>query len=245
MSEHQFSIAENLEKIRNEMEAAISRRPKEMTDDVILVAVSKRKSKDCVIEAYNNGVRYFGENYAHELFDKSNDPNIVNLCPDIKWTFIGHLQKNKVTKLIYGCPNLNMIQTIDSIKLAEVVENTFANKTHRAEEYMDIMIQVNTSGEESKSGVPVQDVEEMYLFVKENCPNLVVKGLMTIGSPNHDLGKGPNPDFVALVKLKKMIKDKYDDELGLSMGMSQDFQHAIELGTQYIRVGERIFGKRN
>ncbi|GFY52032.1 pyridoxal phosphate homeostasis protein [Trichonephila inaurata madagascariensis] len=245
MSEPQISIRKKLEEVRNEMATAISRRPQVMDFDVTLVAVSKRMPNDSIIEAYDCGVRDFGENYLQEIVDKSNDPEIMKLCPEIKWHFIGHLQSNKVTKLINACPNLHMIHGVDSKKVAEAIERSFCRKPSKeAEGCLYVFIQVNTSGEESKSGIPIEDVEDFYLFIKENCPHLVLEGLMTIGSPNHDLTKGPNPDFIALIELKKKIKDKYSENLNLSMGMSQDFQHAIELGSTYVRIGEKIFGKR-
>lgn len=244
MSEEISTVQKNLEEVQNEMAIEIAKLPEDMDPEVILIAVSKKQSKKSIIEAYRCGHKHFGENYVHELFDKSNDSEIVRHCPEIKWHFIGHLQTNKASKLIYACPNLYMIHSIDSIRIADAVNHAYGRKPYRETYSIPIMIQVNTSGEESKSGVPIQDVENVFLHIKENCPNLAVEGLMTIGSPNHDFTEGPNPDFVAMVELSNSLSDKYDTDLKLSMGMSKDFQHAIEHGATYIRVGERIFGKR-
>ncbi|KAH0623186.1 hypothetical protein JD844_031231 [Phrynosoma platyrhinos] len=112
-----------------------------------LVAVSKTKPAEMVIEAYNHGQRSFGENYVQELLEKASDSRILSSCPDIKWHFIGHLQKNNVNKLI-GVPNLFMLETVDSLKLADRVNASWQKKGSL--EKLKIMVQVNTSGEDSK-----------------------------------------------------------------------------------------------
>ncbi|KAJ7305127.1 hypothetical protein JRQ81_010997 [Phrynocephalus forsythii] len=118
-----------------------------------LVAVSKTKPVEMVIEAYNHGQRCFGENYVQELLEKASDSQILSSCPEIKWHFIGHLQKSNVNKLI-AVPNLFMLETVDSAKLADKVNATWQKKG--SSERLKIMVQVNTSGETVNTGCPLE-----------------------------------------------------------------------------------------
>lgn len=111
-----------------------------------LVAVSKTKPKELIIEAYNCGQKHFGENYVQEIFDKALDAEIIKFCPDIKWHFIGHLQRNKVNRLL-SIPNLFVIETVDSEKLADTL-NSAVEKSYKNNSKLNIFIQINTSGEE-------------------------------------------------------------------------------------------------
>ena len=115
-----------------------------------LVAVSKTKPKEMILEAYDAGHRDFGENYVQELADKSNDADILKYCPDIKWHFIGNCQTKNVNKLA-KCRNLSVIETITSEKLADKLQFQFAKK--EKESLVNVMVQVNTSGEENKNGI--------------------------------------------------------------------------------------------
>ncbi|KFM73868.1 Proline synthase co-transcribed bacterial-like protein, partial [Stegodyphus mimosarum] len=167
------------------------------------------------------------------------------MCPDIKWHFIGHLQSNKVNKLL-GVPNLYMLQTVDSKKLADAVDKAWAKK--QEVDPLKIMIQVNTSGEESKSGISPDELYELTQHVIGNCHNLSLVGFMTIGYAQYDLTLAPNPEFLALANYKEIACQKFNldaDTFGLSMGMSHDFEHAIENGSTCIRIGSSIFGSRN
>lgn len=111
-----------------------------------MVAVSKIKPAAVIIQAYEAGQRHFGENYVNELAEKASDPQILEKCKDIKWHFIGHLQNNKINKLL-GSPGLFMVETVDSEKLADNLNKQWA-KYRKAEEKLKVMVQVNTSGEE-------------------------------------------------------------------------------------------------
>jgi len=207
-----------------------------------LVAVSKTKPVSDILEAYSCGQRHFGENYIQELAEKSVDKQILEMCPDICWHFIGHLQRNKVNKLI-SVVNLFMVETVDSTKLADALDASWgkANKTNK----LKVMVQVNTSGEENKGGVPHTDVNSLFNHICENCSNLEAVGLMTIGAYNYDLSLGPNPDFLSLVECHKQLYSDGTDEVSeLSMGMSSDYEHAIELGSTNVRIGSTIFGPR-
>lgn len=112
--------------------------------------MSKTKPVEVIVEAYEVGQRHFGENYVQELVDKANNPKILDVCKDIKWHFIGHLQSNKVNKLI-SCPNLYMIETVDNEKLADILNKKWEEIKKSNNVKLNIMLQVNTSGEEGNS----------------------------------------------------------------------------------------------
>jgi len=188
-----------------------------------------------LLACYKDNHRVFGENYVQELVEKAGVlPN------DIQWHFIGHLQSNK-TKLILSIPNLAMVETVDSLKLAKALNKSAAELRKQP---LNIMVQVNTSGEDTKSGANPKDAIELVGSIMKECPSLKVSGLMTIGRP----GSPPDqPDFKFLAELKKQICEKYSidtEEFELSMGMSNDFERAIEFGSTSVRVGSNIFGVR-
>lgn len=210
-----------------------------------LVAVSKTKPKEMIIEAYAAGQRHFGENYVQELVDKGHDEQILVECPDIKWHMIGHLQSNKVKKII-EVPNLYCIETVDSIKLATAIDK--AVEKNQGDKTLRVFAQVNTSDEENKSGVHPDNVNDLVSHIMHNCPNLDFAGIMTIGAFDHDLSKGPNPDFQRLLKCRASVSEAQCTEpkdIEMSMGMSNDFEHAIVVGSTNVRVGSTIFGARN
>ncbi|XP_060643009.2 pyridoxal phosphate homeostasis protein [Anolis sagrei] len=235
-----------LRTVREQVQQAAARRPQSLPAiQPRLVAVSKTKPAEMVIEAYNHGQRSFGENYVQELLEKASDSRILSSCPDIKWHFIGHLQKNNVNKLI-GVPNLFMLETVDSLKLADRVNASWQKKG--CSEKLKIMVQINTSGEDSKHGLPPGETVTTVAHILQKCPGLEFVGLMTIGSFGHDLSMGPNPDFQMLISLRQEMCDKLNipiENVELSMGMSTDFQHAIEVGSTNVRIGSTIFGERD
>jgi len=214
-----------------------------------LVAVSKTKPIDDIIAAYQAGQRHFGENYVQELKSKSNDPLLTSQCPDIKWHFIGNCQTNKAN-LLGDTANLSCVETILSTKLADKIQFQLAKRSAK----VDVMVQVNTSGEENKNGVaPGPQTVALVRHVADKCPNLVFKGLMTIGAlgnsvPREATQPGSNPDFLTLIQCRKDVAQELQVEessLELSMGMSNDFLEAIAMGSTNIRVGSSIFGARN
>ncbi|XP_075951466.1 pyridoxal phosphate homeostasis protein isoform X3 [Anarhichas minor] len=178
-----------------------------------LVAVSKTKPPEMVVEAYRQGQRNFGENYVNELVDKASDPLIQDSCPEIKWHFIGHLQKNNVNKLL-GVPNLFLVETVDSAKLADKVNSSWQRVRGGGAQRLKVMVQLNTSGEQSKHGLPPEETVNTVKHIVSQCSALHFLGLMTIGSYGYDLSLGPNPDF------------------------------QIEVGATNVRVGSVIFGNR-
>ncbi|XP_078095788.1 pyridoxal phosphate homeostasis protein isoform X2 [Mustelus asterias] len=139
-----------------------------------------------------------------------------------------------------------MIETIDSIKLADKVNLSWQRK--QTPQKLKVMVQVNTSEEDSKHGLSVAETVETVRHILTNCPNLEFVGLMTIGRYGYDLREGPNPDFQVLVTRRTELCDQLKlplERVELSMGMSTDYEHAIEVGATNVRVGSTIFGERS
>ncbi|XP_055518312.1 pyridoxal phosphate homeostasis protein [Leucoraja erinacea] len=234
-----------LRAVTDSIRGAAARRPRGLPAVAPrLVAVGKTKPASLLIEAYHHGQRHFGENYVQELVEKASDSQILSLCPEIKWHFIGHLQKNNVNKLM-AIPNLFMIETIDSIKLADKVNVSWQKK--QAAGRLKVMVQVNTSEEDCKHGMSAADTLGTVSHIFDHCPGLEFVGLMTIGRYGYDLKEGPNPDFQVLAARRQELCSKLSlplEAVELSMGMSTDYEHAIEVGATSVRVGCVIFGER-
>lgn len=202
--------------------------------DIVLLCVSKTQSLDKINKAYELGCRDFGENKVQELLWKQEA-----LPKDIKWHMIGHLQSNKVK---YIAPFITCIHSVDSYKLANVINNE-ALKHNRI---IDILVEVNVANEESKFGININEVE---YFIKElsKMNNISVKGLMTI-APNPNVEEDNREYFEKLYKKYIDIKGEKVDNVSismLSMGMSKDYKVAIEEGSTIVRIGSDIFGTRN
>ncbi|KAK9938595.1 hypothetical protein M0R45_015323 [Rubus argutus] len=203
---------------------------------VRLVAVSKTKPVSLVRQVYDAGHRRFGENYVQEILEKS-----PQLPQDVEWHFIGHLQGNKVKSLLAGVPNLALVEGVDNEKLANHLDRAVSNLGRNP---LKVLVQVNTSGEESKSGVNPSGCVELAKHVKLECPNLVLSGLMTIGM--RDYTSTPE-NFRMLSKCRTEVCKELgmvEEHFELSMGMSGDFEQAIEMGSTNVRVGSTIFGPR-
>jgi pyridoxal phosphate enzyme (YggS family) len=205
------------------------------TTPVRLVAVSKLMKNDHIIVAYNCKHRNFGENYVAELLEKSN-----TLPADINWHFIGALQQNKC-KILAKIKNLFVVETIDSVKIA-----TALDKACRIREGpLNVMIQVNTSNEDTKNGIKPNMCIEIAKIISTQCPNLKLIGLMCIGNPENSSSAVPNPDFQCLKQCRLDVETALSiSGLELSMGMSDDFENAIAQGSTSVRVGSKIFGSR-
>lgn len=206
-----------------------------------LVAVSKKFDASVVQEVYDAGARVFGENYVQELVAKAGE-----LPSDVDWHFIGSLQRNKA-KAIAGVPNCSTLQTLHSIKLANALQRALEDPDVGAGRTLNVYIQVNTSGEDSKSGVAPQDVLDLASHVSAQCPNLALTGLMTIGSKAASLAEGEeNPDFVVLNQAASLLREQnlLGENVVISMGMSADYAQAIRQGSTCVRVGSAIFGAR-
>ena len=213
-----------------------------------LVAVSKTKPKEMLIQAYQAGQRDFGENYVQELVEKSQDQEILAQCPEIRWHFIGNCQTNKV-KALLSCPNLTIIETVTSSKLATKINNQLSSSS--PERAVGVFVQVNTSGEQNKNGLEPDLVLETVQHIRQKCPKLKFSGLMTIGNLGNSLSAvkdGGNPDFQTLREVRREISQQLnvpESEIELSMGMSNDFEEAIKCGSTNVRVGSSIFGARD
>ena len=192
------------------------------------------------MNAYKSGARIFGENYAQEMVDKA-----PKLPDDCQWHFIGHLQSNKANFIVNGVPNLDFVETVDSEKLASKLNNAVLNSS-RKDRPLNVLVQINTSGEESKSGVSPSDGTAVAIakHIVEKCPALRFRGLMTIGMP--DFTSTP-ANFECLRNVRSEVAAALgvaENTLELSMGMSGDYEAAIAMGSTNVRVGSTIFGKR-
>lgn len=226
-------LKENLETVEANIQAACDR-AKRSRDEVTLIAVSKTKPAGTLKEAYELGVRVFGENKAQELADK-----YEMLPEDIQWHMIGHLQRNKVKYII---DKVKLIHSVDSLRLAETIEKE-AQKNNKT---VNILIEVNVAREESKFGLMPEEIDG---FVEKiaGFSHLKVKGLMTI-APYVENPEENRAVFAGLRKLSVDIASKNVDNINmsvLSMGMTNDYQVAIEEGATLVRVGTGIFGERN
>ena len=208
------------------MKESIEELKKEL-GSTLLVAVSKTKSNEEIMEAYNLGIRDFGENYVQELISKMD-----TLPNDIRWHMIGHLQTNKVKDIVKR--NIYLIESVDSIKLA----NTINKEAIKNEKIVNILIEVNIVDDPNKTGCRLDELDNLINEVNK-LSNINLKGLMAIGPITDD-----SKEIIKYFKQMKKLKDKYKLEL-LSMGMSSDYKEALECGTDIVRIGTKIFGKRN
>ena len=266
------TLLQNLSQITSRITSTSPPRP------IRLVAVSKLKPASDILSLHApppnldipdsdpaskpGGHAHFGENYVQELLEKS------KLLPrTIKWHFIGGLQSNKCAQLARECDSLWAVESVDSEKKANLLNKGRGERNERLrkelgeaefgstwEEKLRVFVQVNTSGEESKSGVEPtsSDLLGLAKFIRsEECPNLHLQGLMTIGAIARSQAtteETENEDFLTLRSTRDNlahelgIEDK--EELELSMGMSEDFESAVRMGSSEVRVGSTIFGER-
>jgi len=201
-------------------------------NEISLVAVSKRKPIETIIEAEKFGIVDFGENKSLELKNKS------QVCSDnINWHFIGHLQSNKVKDVV---PVAHLIHSIDSIKLAVEIDKRARN----INKVQNILLEVNTSGEETKFGLNTLDqIYDLAKYCKE-AANLKLLGLMTMAPYSDDQNLIRN-SFKALKDIFIKLNSDGFELIELSMGMTNDFEIAIEEGATILRIGTAIFGSRN
>ena len=231
-----MTISENLAAVRERISAA-ARRTGRPAEGIALMAVSKTQPPERIREAYSAGQRLFGENRVQEFSGK------VDLLRDLKdaeWHLIGHLQTNKAAKT---AELFRAVDSVDSLKLAEkldVAARALGKK-------LDVLIEINVGGEAAKSGLaPDSAAPEQLLMAAPQLASLVFRGLMTV-PPFTDDPQGAGPYFRKLRELRDTIAARHlpavvMDEL--SMGMSHDFEVAIEEGSTCVRVGTAIFGER-
>ena len=221
-----MNLQENLFRLQERIENAC-RRAGRKRDEVTLIAVTKTHPVEIIREAYDLGLRDFGENRVQELLKKK------DLLPgDICWHLIGHLQSNKAK---YIAPFIHCVHSIDSIETAKELSK-------RAEQFtrtIDVLLEINVANESTKEGIATSEAPELLHLIFEEAASLRITGLMTV-APNADDPEKVRPYFRELRDLR--------DKLGLgelSMGMSNDFEIAIEEGATMIRIGSTLFGKRS
>jgi len=230
-------VIENVAAIRERI-AAAARRAGYNPDDIALMAVTKTHPPEWIREAYAAGLRVFGENRVQEFAGKT---CALGDLRDVHWHLIGHLQTNKATKAaeLFGA-----IDSVDSLKLAEKL-NSAAQTLGKV---LDVLIEINIGGEEAKSGIdPVSRELEDILQAAPRLECLRIRGLMTV-PPFTENPEGARPYFRKLRALRDQIASRKLPVIGmgvLSMGMSGDFEVAIEEGSTCVRVGTAIFGERS
>ena len=226
-------ITENLEQVRKNIDEACrmaGRDPKEVT----LIAVSKTKPVSMLKEAYDAGARCFGENKVQEIMDKH-----PQLPEDIQWHMIGHLQRNKVKYIV---DKVSMIHSVDSLRLAQTIEQEAAKHNVCG----PVLLEVNVAQEESKFGLKMDEVLPLIETIAD-FPHIKVQGLMTI-APYVENAEDNRDFFRQLKKLSVDIEAKNINNVSmsvLSMGMTGDYQVAVQEGATMVRVGTGIFGERN
>ena len=226
-------ILENMNRVENRIDSACKRSGRDR-QGVTLIAVSKTKPISMLMEAYDCGCRHFGENKVQELVEK-----YERMPKDIKWHMIGHLQRNKVKYII---DKAYLIHGVDSLKLAEEINKEAVKKNITAH----ILVEVNIAGEETKFGTSAKEAMELVQEISR-LPSIRVEGLMTI-APYVENPEKNRVYFRSLYQLSVDISRKNIDNVNmnvLSMGMSNDFEVAIEEGATIVRVGTNIFGKRH
>jgi pyridoxal phosphate enzyme (YggS family) len=208
----------------------------ELGEAVTLVAVSKTKSIEDILELYNLGHRDFGENYVQELVDKE-----AVLPKDIRWHFIGTLQTNKVKKI---APFIHLIHAVESLSLLKKIDK-HGNKWNRI---IDCLFQLHIADEETKHGMYENEVEAaLHQLSSGEMPNVRINGLMGMATLTLDLNKIRNEfNYLKKVYVKNSQPvTNYSNFTLLSMGMSSDYKIAVEEGSNLVRIGSLIFGERN
>lgn len=227
------TIAENLKQIHEEIGSACEKAGRNPAE-VKLIAVSKTKPASAILEAYQAGQVLFGENYVQEFLQKYDDPILSGCNPE--WHFIGHLQSNKIKSI---ADKVAMVQTIDKFSTAEELSKR-AGQLGRS---IPILLEVNISGEESKHGIPPESLFREAEKIA-GLAHLELHGLMTIASPDPDVVRGEYREMRRLLEKLRQESPRPELVTELSMGMSQDFDIAIEEGATMVRVGTAIFGYR-
>lgn len=226
-------LTDNLNRVKEEIVFSCGkcgRNPEEVT----LVAVSKTKPKEDILELYQSGQRDFGENYIQELREKHD-----SLPADIRWHMIGHLQRNKVK---YIAEYITMIHSVDTLELAAAIDKEAAKHSR----IIPILMEVNVAGEDTKFGVAPEEAASFAEAIS-HLPNVRLRGLMT-SAPFVENPEEDRAVFRELRKLSVDIRQKNYNNVTvdvLSMGMSNDYQVAVEEGATIVRVGTSIFGRRD
>ncbi|MBQ3853126.1 MAG: YggS family pyridoxal phosphate-dependent enzyme [Anaerovibrio sp.] len=226
-------IAEKLKEVKENIEGAKAKRSPDKQHEVRLIAVTKNHDVQAMREAIDAGVTDIGENRIQEAKEK-----FATLDRDVTWHLIGHLQTNKAKQAV---KIFDLIHSVDTLHLAEAINNAAAgiNKVQK------VLVQVNLAKEDSKSGVYVEELADLLHKVDE-LPNLQLMGLMCI-APNYDDVEECRPLFAKMYEIFQKVKEitfSTANILYLSMGMTHDYEIAVEEGANMVRVGTGIFGPR-
>ena len=227
-----MSIKENIGTIRERIIKPASKAGRD-PDSIKLLGVSKQIPKELMVEAYRGGLLDFGENYAQEFRDK-----YVALSPemsDAKWHFIGHLQKNKI-KYVIG--KVDLIHSLDSVELAAEINRRSENLGTKT----NILVEINSGDEQTKTGISYGEAQKLINELNE-LENISFKGLMTM-APYFDDPELARPYFRKLKSFSDDIIKNHPEATEISMGMSDDFEVAVEEGSTILRIGTAIFGPR-
>lgn len=225
-------LVSNLKRVRENIAAAVTKAGRS-AEEVILIAVSKTKPVSMLQEAYAEGCRDFGENKVQEILEKYD-----SMPQDTRFHMIGHLQRNKVKYII---DKVVMIHSVDSLRLAEEI----SKEAVKRQVEMDILVEVNVAGEETKFGISSEEVIELVKEIAK-LPSIHIRGLMTIAP----FVENPEENRGYFAKLRQLAVDIMHQNIDnvkvdvLSMGMTGDYQVAIEEGATCVRVGTGIFGGR-
>ena len=220
-----MTIEQNIQKLQHRIARACEKAGRS-PNEVTLVAVSKTVEADIIEAAFNAGLRHFGESRVQEATSKIE--KLQKLKPDIVWHMVGHLQTNKAKT---AASFFDIIHSVDSLKLAETLNNSSQRK-------LRVLIQVNVADEATKSGFALSEINEAVRQIGR-LPNLKIEGLMTIAPWVSDTEE-VRPAFRQLRQLRDALGLRH-----LSMGMTDDFEIAIEEGTTLVRIGRAIFGERS
>jgi len=227
-----MNIAQNLKRVRERIKIAALKAQRNV-GEIKLVAVSKGIEAESVIEAAQCGIKSFGENYAQEFRDKC-DLVEKAVGKKVEWHFIGRLQRNKVK---YILDKVKLIHSLDSVSIAEEINK----RAEKIETKVPVLIELNTN-EEAKGGVKFDQIEDFLLELRR-FPQIEVKGLM-IMPPFFDNPEMTRPYFRNVRELRDKLQGRFPSLRELSMGMSGDFEVAIEEGATIVRIGTAIFGPR-
>lgn len=230
---NKMSVAQNISDIRERIAAACKRAGRQ-PHEVTLIAITKTQPVPVIREAVNAGIKVLGENRVQEAEDK-----VPNLGAEVSWHLVGHLQTNKVKKAL---SLFSVIQSVDSLRLAQEIQR----HADASKQTVRVFIEVNTSGEATKFGIEPKLAPELAKRIAE-FPNLRLAGLMTIGALTAQT-EIIRSCFQRLRELRDEISETnapHNDFLDLSMGMTDDFEIAIEEGSTMVRIGRAIFGERN
>ena len=228
-----IDLKQRCEEIRSRI-AEAARKAGRNPEEIQLMAVTKTRELPDLLEAWENGLRLFGENRVQEAAGK-----IASWPPErrVQWRLIGHLQRNKARKAL---ELFSRVDSLDRLELAFDLQRILSETDRK----IDVLIEVNTSGEPAKQGIAPDGLDGLLEGVLQRCPHLTVRGLMTLGP----LNAGPGEVAASFSRLRD-LRDRVSKEFGLempelSMGMSDDFEIAIEQGSTCVRLGRALFGPR-